>query len=470
MNDQQTLLAQYLENGSEQAFRELVNRYVNLVYSCAARLVGGDKHLAEDIVQMVFTDLARLARTLSNEVMLGGWLHRRTCHVAMTVMRGNRRREHREKQAVEMNALHQNPNASFTQIAPVLDEAINQLNAQDRAAIVLRFFEQRDLRSIGSALGSNEDAAQKRIARALEKLRGLLMRRGVTLSGASLATMLAAEAVVAAPVGLAAGVSGAALATAAASGGLTLTVLKLMAVTKLKIAVAAVAVAGLGTVVVLEHQMQKKLRAENTALRQQTAQLAALESENQRLANLVAEATNSRLSKEQLSELLRLRGEVGSLRRQTNELGKLQAQNQELRSSLAAVTARARSATSPAAPDSVPKESWAFVGYGDPESAFQSTVWAMSQGDVKTILASMSPLADEFNEWKARSEVENVERSKREMEKVKGFKILTKDIISDDEVVLGIYAEGIDEAARFRLQRIGSEWKFAGPIKGDRHK
>src|SRR5262245_53452671 len=109
MADEKALLEQYVQNGSEEAFRELVARYVNLVYSSALRLVGDDRHLAEDVVQTVFADLARLARTLSNDVMLGGWLHRRTCHVAATLVRGNRRRQLRERQAVEMNALRPEP-------------------------------------------------------------------------------------------------------------------------------------------------------------------------------------------------------------------------------------------------------------------------------------------------------------------------------------------------------------------------
>src|SRR4051794_34638247 len=103
MTDSQTLLADYVTNGSEPAFRELVTRYIDLVYTAAVRLVNGDRHLAEDIAQTVFADLARMAGTLSKEVMLGGWLHRHTCFVAATVIRTERRRQSRERQAVEMN-------------------------------------------------------------------------------------------------------------------------------------------------------------------------------------------------------------------------------------------------------------------------------------------------------------------------------------------------------------------------------
>ena len=170
MTDGQRLLAEYVKNGSEPAFRELVTRYINLVYSAAVRLVGGDKQLAEDVVQTVFLDLARMSRTFSEKVMLGGWLHRHTCYVAATTMRGERRRHLRERQTLQMTAQFDHSEDNLAQVAPILDEAINELGDDDRTAILLRFFEERDLRSIGQALGSSEDAARMRVSRALEKL------------------------------------------------------------------------------------------------------------------------------------------------------------------------------------------------------------------------------------------------------------------------------------------------------------
>ena len=107
MTDSQKLLAEYAKNGSEQAFRELVSRYVNFVYATALRLVNGDTHLAEDVSQGVFINLARAGRTLSTDVMLGGWLHQSTYHLATKAVRSERRRVGREREAVEMNTLQQ---------------------------------------------------------------------------------------------------------------------------------------------------------------------------------------------------------------------------------------------------------------------------------------------------------------------------------------------------------------------------
>jgi RNA polymerase sigma factor (sigma-70 family) len=333
MTDSQTLLAEYVKDGSEPAFRELVARYVDLVYSAAVRLVEEDRHLAEDVAQTVFADLARMARGLPAGVMLGGWLHRHTCFVAATLLRGERRRRARERQAVEMNALQDHPEANLNFVSPMLDEAINQLGAADRKAILLRFFEQRDFRSVGEALGSNEDAARMRVSRALGKLHSLLKRRGVTLSAAALGTALAGQVVTAAPAGLAAAISGAVLAGTAKSSGIVLTTLKLVLMTKLKIGiVSAVIVASIVTPLVLQHQARARLREQDDSLRQQQSKLAALQTENRRLANLAGGAS---LSNNQPEELQRLRAEAAALQPQTSAVAKLRAENRRLQASAA---------------------------------------------------------------------------------------------------------------------------------------
>jgi RNA polymerase sigma factor (sigma-70 family) len=465
MTDNQTLLAEYARNGSESAFRELVTRYINLVYSTALRLVGGDTHWAEDVTQTVFISLARRSRTLSGEVMLGGWLYQSTYHVATKSMRAERRRQIRESEAVQMNALQDDSGASLRQVAPILDEAITQLGTEDRAAILLRFFEQRDFRSVGAALGSNEDAARMRVSRALEKLHSILKRRGFTLSAAALGTALASEAVIAAPAGLAVSISTTALVSAAVSGG-TLTFLKIMAMTKLKVAVSAVVVAGVGTTLVLEYQTQKKLRDENASLRQQIEQLASVQEENRRLSNLQA---SSQLPKEQFSELLRLRGQIGGLRNQTNELGKLQAENRQLRSSLANTGRNLQSATQPqaTAPGYYPKESWNFAGYADPESAFQSALCAQRDGDVEKFLASVAPEERARMLERSGGKPEGVigAKDRADMEKIAGFQVVNKEAISADEVHLDIYADGLSKTQTFSVKLIGNEWKVVGTVK-----
>ena len=232
MKTSQQLLADYLTSGSEIAFRELVTRYTGLVYSTALRLVEGDTHRAEDITQTVFMDLARLAHKLSAKTMLGGWLYRHTCFAAAEALRTERRRQVRERQAVDMNAHEDHAAAHFAQVAPVLDEAMNQLSSEDQSAIVLRFFERLDFPSVGEALGSTEEAARKRVNRALDKLHELLTARGVTLSATALGTVLAARAVEAAPAAVVASVAQAVLAGTATGHGTALGFLKALTASK----------------------------------------------------------------------------------------------------------------------------------------------------------------------------------------------------------------------------------------------
>jgi len=226
MTDDEQRLRQYTEERSESAFGELVTRYIDLVYSAALRVVNGDAHLAQDVTQTVFIDLARKARTLPRGVVLAGWLHRHTCYTAATAVRTERRRRTREQTAMEMRALDDNTESPCERIAPYLDEGLNELNSSDRHALVLRFLKQQDFHAVGAALGISEDSAQKRVSRALEKLRDVLSRRGVTLTATALGSVLATQAVTAASAGLAVAVTAASL-TAATQTGTMLTLLKL---------------------------------------------------------------------------------------------------------------------------------------------------------------------------------------------------------------------------------------------------
>ena len=466
MPDDQQLLRSYAADRSETAFGELVSRHVNLVYSAALRQTNGDAQLAQDVAQLVFAALARKAKSIPPNVVLAAWLHRSTRFAARQLLRTERRRRAREQEAVSMDTSLSEPSLDWERIRPMLDQALDQLKRADREALLLRFFEQRSLIEVGVALGSNEDAARKRVARALDKLREFLVRRGVTTTAGALVAALSANAVQMAPAGLAATLTSTTLAGAATGTGATLTLLKLVTMTKLQAGlVSAVVIAGAATPLVIHEQ--SKLREENLALRQQTNQLASLTAENERLTELLAKTNVSpAIPQEQLSELLRLRGEVGELRRATNEVAKLRAENQQLRSVAASSPTRssARGQTS-GSQGSLPQESWAFAGYADPESAFQTTLWAGSRGDAKTFIASLSPDSPGLQEMKDQTENEIATKMKEEMRKVSAFNILQKEVVSQEEVILTVYADGINEAERFRLQRIGNEWKFGGRVR-----
>lgn len=72
MTDDGQLLQRYTRERSEAAFGELVTRHIDLVYSVGLRVAGGDSHLAQDVTQTVFLDLARKAHSLPRDAVLAG--------------------------------------------------------------------------------------------------------------------------------------------------------------------------------------------------------------------------------------------------------------------------------------------------------------------------------------------------------------------------------------------------------------
>ncbi|HAO78358.1 MAG TPA: hypothetical protein DCQ92_05150, partial [Verrucomicrobia subdivision 3 bacterium] len=222
--DDHQLLAEFARKNSEAAFAALVQRHVNLVYSVALRSVG-NVHAAEEITQAVFIILARKAKSFSRKTILSGWLYQTTQLTAANFLRGEIRRQKREQEAYMQSALNEPDANIWPQIAPLLDDALAKLGERDRNAIVLRFFENKNLRDVGAALGASEDAAKMRVNRALEKLRKIFSKRGVALSAVAIAGAVAANSVQAAPEALAVTVTAAAAKGAAVSGS-TLTLIK----------------------------------------------------------------------------------------------------------------------------------------------------------------------------------------------------------------------------------------------------
>ncbi len=240
------LVREYARHNSEEAFAMLVSRHVNLVYSVALHQLR-DASLTEEVTQAVFIILARKAGSLGPKTILSAWLCRTAQYVAANALRTQCRRESREQETYMQSRMIQ-PEAEtspWTDMAPLLNIAMAELGEKYYSAIVLRFFEGKDLR-VGAELGVDERTAQTRVRRGVEKLRKFFVKRGITLSAAVIAGTISANSVQAAPVALAKVATGAALANGAAASASTLTfikgALKLMAWTKAKKAI----VAGLG--------------------------------------------------------------------------------------------------------------------------------------------------------------------------------------------------------------------------------
>ncbi len=317
------LLAHYARHRAEDAFAELVRRHLALVHSAALRQVRSPQ-LAEEVAQSTFLKLAQHARQLAPDTILSAWLYQVTRREAIDVVRREARRQLREQIALEMNAMNATV-ADWTHIEPLLDEAMHALDETDRAAVLLRYFENKSLREVGQALGASENAAQKRLTRAVEHLREFFAKRGVTVGASGLIVVISANAVQAAPAGLAvtisistaavlAGTSVATTATVTATQAIVMTTLQ-----KTLITATFLTAVGMG---IYEARQASTLRSQVQTLQREqvplTEQIQQLQRErDDATSKLAALATEISRVKSNPAELLKLRGEVGRLQNAT---------------------------------------------------------------------------------------------------------------------------------------------------------
>jgi RNA polymerase sigma factor (sigma-70 family) len=249
------LLQQYVHRNSDEAFAALVTRHVNMVYSAALRKTGSPS-AAEEVTQVVFIILAKKAGGLREKTIISGWLYQTTRLTAINFLRSEIRRVRREQEAYMQSLGNETESEAWPQIMPLLEDAMGQLGEKDRNAIALRFFEGKSFQEIGIAFGASENAAEKRVAYALEKLRRYFSKHGVTSTTATLAGAISANSVQAAPAVLAKSITAVAITKGAAASGSTLTLvkgaLKIMAWTKAKtvliVSVGLLLTAGTGAV------------------------------------------------------------------------------------------------------------------------------------------------------------------------------------------------------------------------------
>jgi len=195
------LLADYLRTGSQTAFAEVVERYINLVYATCLREIKNPQ-LAEDATQVVFLILVKKAHTIRSGTVLASWLFNTARFVALDVIRYESRRQRREQKAAAMmiqNLGQTSSNLDWEHIEPLLHEALEHLNTDDRNAVLLRYFEGKSLRQTGQAMGISEDAARLRVVRAVEKMRRFFSRHGFPVGAAVLVGVIYDHAGQAAP-------------------------------------------------------------------------------------------------------------------------------------------------------------------------------------------------------------------------------------------------------------------------------
>ena len=396
------LLARYSRHNVEDAFGEIVRRHVGLVYSAALRQVRSPQ-LAEEVAQSVFLKLAHHSHQFTPGTVLAAWLYQVTRREAIDVVRREARRQLREQIALEMNAMNADT-ADWIQIEPLLDEAMYALDETDRIAVLLRYFENKSLREVGAALGTSDDAAQKRVSRAVERLHGFFSKRGLGVGATGLIIALTGNAVQAVPAGLVTKISTTVvLAGASTAATTTVTAAKTIVMTTLQktaIVAAAVLALGIGTTLMIHPPSQIR------------------------------------------HALGHLFGHGARVSPTTNP-----------RSSI---------------PADYPQASWKFAGYADPESGYQSLMWGMSQGNLDVTLDSLTPAERakwEGNMKKPKVEIAAQMASRTKQTEL--FRILDKQIVSDTETHLRIESVGASNETPVQEQwakmiKVGSDWKFEG--------
>ena len=301
MNEDTTLLHRYAHEGDESAFSELVGRHVNLVWGAAQRITR-DHDLARDVAQTVFCDLARKARSLPSATIIPGWLYRSASLAALKILRTNARRSERERLAmIDTPPSDDAETRAANALLPYVDEALATLPEADRDAVLLRYFGGKNYAQIGATAGISDDAAQKRVSRALEKLRAQFLQRGIDVSQGAIAAGLAIASAQAAPVGMATLLSTAAMSSAATA---TITTILASMKTPLILVSAAVATTAAISIATIQHNQVRALREENAALQQ-----------NQASPPMDTTIAPNAVSDDEQLELARLRSEVATLRK-----------------------------------------------------------------------------------------------------------------------------------------------------------
>ena len=261
------LLRRYARQHAEDAFAELVRRHLDLVFCAALRQVRSVQ-LAEEVAQSVFTDLSRNAERLEPNTILTAWLYQVTTRTAIDVVRREARRTLREQIAVELTSMNATA-ADWTAVEPLLDEAMNALDDGDRTAVLLRYFENKSLREVGEMLSTTEEAARKRLSRAIDRLREFFTKRGVTVEAGGLAALISANSVQAAPAGLAAAITTAAISGTAITTTAVIAATKAIAMTTLQKTVITTAIAVAVGTGIYEARQAANARSEVQALQQQ---------------------------------------------------------------------------------------------------------------------------------------------------------------------------------------------------------
>ena len=215
----------------------------------------------------------------------------------------------------------------------------------------------------------------------------------------------------------------------------------------------------------------QRLRAENQALKAQAEATSAKAGESLAALEAAHESQVKKLESE-AKEVFKLRGEVSQLRGGAKAISQLQEANKKLSSENRSLRASSESATQELGAETrgnFPKENWEFLGYTTPEDALISAIWSMQQGDPQAYFDSLAPEEQErmSERWEEKSEQEVSDKHQSDVAAISGLQVLTRRDLSETDVEMDVYIDGVGRMETVSMQRVGEEWKFKGYVRSE---
>ena len=429
-----------------------------------------DPHLAQDVTQSVFVALAKNAARLAERPVLSGWLHRTAQNIAAQTVRTIERRRAREQEAAVMNELLSTESEThWENIAPHLDAALGELNEADRNALFLRYFDKKSAAEMAGILGISHEAAQKRVSRAVERLRELFSKRNVSIGASVLAVLISANGVQSAPAGLVAAISATVLAGTAITTSTAITFTKTIAMTTFQKSLFATAIAVMiGTGVYAVHQTRS--RTQNPPFVQPPPAPGQPSSGG--------DAANTRV----------LAVQNAPETSPTNTGANAPIPEPTLASTT--VLEPPSSMNTPAANGDVPKHSWTDAGFATPQDALRTRGWAVLSGNrerfaeslsispgarktledmlVQMAAASTAPDRDQMiqevlkNKWGVEEAFLMPMMALNQEKSFTGYRILSQQSPVPDQRILEVetdMASAPPQQDTLKFQLIGNDWK-----------
>jgi len=168
------------QSGDSDAFRRLVEQHSRAVFRLAFRMTGNEQD-AEDVVQETFLRAYRQLDKYEARSSFSTWLYRIASNYSLDLIRMRKRHEDKRErgkaeerdilQTLPVNTPGPDRITYSRQVQERVNEALNELSAQERTAFVLRHFEGMSIDEIGEALGTGTNATKHSIFRAVQKLR-----------------------------------------------------------------------------------------------------------------------------------------------------------------------------------------------------------------------------------------------------------------------------------------------------------